>query len=126
MYIYVYSIYNVYVICVYIYIHIMKCLYIYIYITYIYIYIYIHTFFLRTAHNIAMHSTRTGVLYETGVKPYLIHRHFSSEQRLHQLEPEQSHRGRAKGEKTRGRGGRKGEKEKRGKKPRDHPCQFDC
>ena len=47
-----------------------------------------------------MHCTRTEVLYEAGVKSYLTHRHFSSEQRFHQLEPEQSHRGRVKGEKT--------------------------
>lgn len=60
-------------------------------------------------------------MYEAGVKSYLTHRHFSSEQRTHQHEPEQSHRGRAKREKTRGRGGRKGEKEKSAKKPRDRP-----
>ena len=82
--------------------------------------------FLRTAHNIAMYCARTEVLYEAGVKSYLTHRHFSSEQRSHQLEPEQSHGGRAKGQKTRGRGWRKGEKEKRVKKPRDRPGQFDC
>ena len=39
--------------------------------------------FIRTAHNIAMHCTRTEVLYEAGVKSYLTHRHFSSEQRFH-------------------------------------------
>ena len=78
-----------------------------------YIYIYAYILFLRTARNIAMYRTRPEDLDSARVEPYFTHRHFGSEHCIHQHEPEQSHRGRAKREKRRGRGGRTREKEKR-------------
>ena len=69
--------------------------------------------FLRSARNIAMYRAVPEALDRARVEPYSTHRHFGSEHCIHQLEPKQSHRGRAKREKKRGRGGRTREKEKR-------------
>ena len=97
-------------------------IYIYMYM-YIYIYIYIYCFSpSSTQHRDVLYEARGSE--QNRVKPYVTHRHFGSEHCIHQHEPEQSHRGRAKREKKRGRGGRTREKKKRGGKPRDHPGFF--
>ena len=106
------------------------CIYICIYVyMYMYMYIYIYILFVLCCFSPSSTQHRDGLYEARGseqnwVKPYVAHRHFGSEHCIHQHEPEQSHRGRAKREKKRERGGRTREKEKRGGKPRDHPGFF--